>query len=255
MRRELTPIRARVSASLDGDVLEVGFGSGLNVPHYPPAVTRVRAVDPATIGRTLAAKRVASSSVPVEYVDLDGQALSLESASIDHVLTTWTLRSVPDVDRALSEIRRVLRSGGLFHFVEHGRSPDPNVAVWQNRADSDPAAGCRRLPPQPSDRPACTQLWARAHAIGELLREGPRPFGYMFEGVATKPDPTFNPTQTGFPARTGARDRDEWSDGMMEVRRTALRLVGCLPSTRHEAGRTPSRLEVRQFSRCRAGRP
>src|SRR5579859_2519292 len=120
-RRELTPIRARVSASLDGDVLEIGFGSGLNVAHYPPAVTRVRAVDPATLGRKLAAKRVALSSVPVEYVDLDGQALSLESDSIDHVLTTWTLCSIPDVDRALSEIRRVLRPGGLFHFVEHGR--------------------------------------------------------------------------------------------------------------------------------------
>ena len=80
-RRELTPIRARVTASLDGDVLEVGFGSGLNVPHYPPAVTHVRAVDPATVGRRLAAKRVASSSVPVEYVGLDGQARSQESAT------------------------------------------------------------------------------------------------------------------------------------------------------------------------------
>ncbi len=132
-RRELTPIRARVVASLEGDVLEVGFGSGLNVPHYPPAVTQVRAVDPATIGRKLAAKRVAASSVPVEYVDLDGQDLSLASGSIDHVLTTWTLCSIPDVDRALSEIRRVLRPGGSFHFVEHGRSPDRNVAGWQDR--------------------------------------------------------------------------------------------------------------------------
>jgi SAM-dependent methyltransferase len=116
-RGELTPIRARVAASLDGDVLEVGFGSGLNVPHYPSAVNHVQAVDPATVGRKLAAKRVASSGVPVEYVDLDGQALSLASASVDHVLTTWTLCSIPDVDRALSEIRRVLRPGGLFHFV------------------------------------------------------------------------------------------------------------------------------------------
>ncbi|MGZ6669995.1 MAG: class I SAM-dependent methyltransferase, partial [Solirubrobacteraceae bacterium] len=103
-RSELTPIRARVAASLEGDVLEIGFGSGLNVPHYPPAVTVVRAVDPATIGRKLAARRVASSSVPVQYVGLDGQAPSQESASIDHVLTTWTLCSIPDVDRALSEI-------------------------------------------------------------------------------------------------------------------------------------------------------
>ena len=117
-RGELKSIRARVAASLHGDVLEVGFGSGLNVPHYPPDVTRVRAVDPATVGRKLAAKRVASSSVPVEYIGLDGQTLSLESDSVDQVLTTWTLCSIPDVDRALSEIRRVLRPGGTFHFAE-----------------------------------------------------------------------------------------------------------------------------------------
>jgi ubiquinone/menaquinone biosynthesis C-methylase UbiE len=93
-RGELAPIRARVAASLAGDVLEVGFGSGLNVAHYPDAVNHVQAVDPATIGRELAAERVASSSVPVEYVGLDGQALSLQSASVDQVLTTWTLCSI-----------------------------------------------------------------------------------------------------------------------------------------------------------------
>jgi SAM-dependent methyltransferase len=185
-RRELTPIRARVSASLDGDVLEVGFGSGLNVPHYPPAVTRVHAVDPATIGRKLAAKRVASSSVPVEYVDLDGQALSLESASIDHVLTTWTLCSIPDVGRALSEIRRVLRFGGLFHFVEHGRSPDPNVAAWQNRLtpfQRRVAGGCHLN--RPIDQ-LVLNSGLELTRLENYYAKGPRPFGYMFEGVATK---------------------------------------------------------------------
>ena len=107
-RAELTPIRARVAASLDGDVLEVGFGSGLNVPHYPPAVNQVQAVDPATVGRKLAAKRVASRGVSVEYVDLDGQALSLRSASVDHVLTTWTLCSIPD------SVVPLARSGECF---------------------------------------------------------------------------------------------------------------------------------------------
>jgi ubiquinone/menaquinone biosynthesis C-methylase UbiE len=185
-RRELTPIRARVCASLDGDVLEVGFGSGLNVPYYPPAVTRVHAVDPATIGRKLAAKRVASSSVPVEYVDLDGQALSLESASIDHVLTTWTLCSIPDVGRALSEIGRVLRSGGLFHFVEHGRSPDPNVAVWQNRLtpfQRRVAGGCHLN--RPIDQ-LVLNSGLELTRLENYYAKGPRPFGYMFEGVATK---------------------------------------------------------------------
>jgi ubiquinone/menaquinone biosynthesis C-methylase UbiE len=183
-RAELTPIRARVVASLAGDVLEVGFGSGLNVPHYPGVVNRVQAVDPATVGRKLAAKRVASSGVPVEYVDLDGQALSLPSASVDHVLTTWTLCSIPDVDRALSEIRRVLRPGGLFHFVEHGRSPDLGVAGWQDRLtpfQRRVAGGCHL------NRPI-DQL-VRNSGL-ELVRldnyyvKGPRAFGYMFEGVA-----------------------------------------------------------------------
>jgi ubiquinone/menaquinone biosynthesis C-methylase UbiE len=185
-RRELTLIRARVAASLTGDVLEVGFGSGLNVPHYPPAVTQVQAVDPATIGRKLAAKRVAASSVPVEYVDLDGQALSLESASIDHVLTTWTLCTIPDVDRALSEIRRVLRPGGSFHFVEHGRSPDPKVAGWQDRLtpiQRRVAGGCHLN--RPIDQ-LVRNSGLELIQLENYYAKGPRPFGYMFEGVATK---------------------------------------------------------------------
>ncbi|HEY5318380.1 MAG TPA: class I SAM-dependent methyltransferase [Solirubrobacteraceae bacterium] len=185
-RDELVPIRARVAASLAGDVLEVGFGSGLNVPHYPAAVTQVLAVDPATIGRKLAGKRVAASGVPVEYIDLDGQDLSLETSTIDHVLTTWTLCTIPDVDLALSEIRRVLRPGGMFHFVEHGRSPDRWVAGWQDRLtplQRRAVGGCHL------NRPI-DQL-VRDSGL-ELIRlqnyyaQGPRPFGYMFEGVAAK---------------------------------------------------------------------
>jgi ubiquinone/menaquinone biosynthesis C-methylase UbiE len=187
MRRgELTPIRARVAASLDGEVLEIGFGSGLNVPHYPAAVTRVRAVDPATVGRRLAATRVASSSVPVEYVDLDGQALSLQAASIDHVLTTWTLCSIPDVARALGEIRRVLRPGGLFHFAEHGRSPDPKIADWQDRltpVQRRLAGGCHLN--RPIDQ-LIRDSGLKLTRLENYYAKGPRPFGYMFEGVATK---------------------------------------------------------------------
>jgi ubiquinone/menaquinone biosynthesis C-methylase UbiE len=183
-RAELTPIRARVVSSLGGDVLEVGFGSGLNVPHYPAAVNRVQAVDPATVGRKLAAKRLASSSVPAEYVDLDGQALSLASASVDHVLTTWTLCSIPGVDRALSEIRRVLRPGGLFHFVEHGRSPDRTVANWQDRPtpfQRRVAGGCRLN--RPIDQ-LVRNSGLELVRLENYYAKGPRAFGYMFEGVA-----------------------------------------------------------------------
>ena len=185
-RGELTPIRARVTASLEGDVLEIGFGSGLNVPHYPRAVTHLRAVDPAIIGRKLAAKRVTASRVPVEYVDLDGQALSLQSDTVDHVLTTWTLCSIPDVGRALNEIRRVLRPGGSFHFVEHGRSPNTKVARWQDRLtpiQRRVAGGCHL------NRPIDQLVRNSGLELVELenyYAKGPRPFGYMFEGVAIK---------------------------------------------------------------------
>ena len=185
-RREFIPIRARVAAELDGNVLEVGFGSGLNVPHYPSTVNRVQAVDPATVGRKLAARRVAASVVPVEYVGLEGQELPLESASIDHVLTTWTLCTIPDVERALIEIRRVLRPGGSFHFVEHGRAPDSNVARWQDRLtplQRRVAGGCHLN--RPIDR-LVIDSGLELRQMDNYYAKGPRPFGYMFEGIATK---------------------------------------------------------------------
>jgi len=92
--------RERVASGLEGEVLEVGFGSRRNVPYYPATVRRVRAVDPSLPGRKLAAKRVAASQVPVEFVGLDGESLVVEDASVDHVLTTWTLCTIPDVERA-----------------------------------------------------------------------------------------------------------------------------------------------------------
>jgi ubiquinone/menaquinone biosynthesis C-methylase UbiE len=186
-RRELTAIRARVSAGLHGEVLEIGFGSGLNVPHYPAAVTRVRAVDPATLGRRLAASRVAASSVPIEYIGLDGQALPVDSASVDHVLTTWTLCTIPDVERALAEACRVLRPGGGLHFVEHGRSPDSRVAAWQDRLtplQRRVAGGCHLN--RPIDR-LVAGSGLDLNRLETYYVPGPKTFGYMYEGVAVKP--------------------------------------------------------------------
>jgi ubiquinone/menaquinone biosynthesis C-methylase UbiE len=184
--REFTAIRARVCADLDGKVLEVGFGSGRNLPHYPASVSRVQAVDPATVGRTLAAKRVAASPVPVEYVGLDGEQLPLADESVDHLLTTWTLCTIPDVDRALAEMRRVLRPGGRLHFVEHGRAPDARVARWQDRLTPIQRrvfGGCHL------NRPI-DDLIARAgfepSRLDTYFASGPKLFGYFFEGVAIK---------------------------------------------------------------------
>ena len=185
-RREFTAIRARVSSGLHGEVVEIGFGSGLNVAHYPAAVTRVRAVDPATLGRKLAVKRVAASPVPVEYIGLDGQVLRVDAASVDFVLMTWTLCSIPDAGRALSEVCRGLRHGGSFHFVEHGRSPDVRVAAWQDRL----TPLNRRLA---GDCHLNRQIGRLVAGSGlELTRmknyyvKGPKPFGYTFEGQAVK---------------------------------------------------------------------
>jgi ubiquinone/menaquinone biosynthesis C-methylase UbiE len=184
---EFTKIRSRVASGLAGDVLEVGFGSGLNVPHYPSDVARVLAVDPAMLGRKLAAGRVSASPVPVEYVGLDGASLPLESATIDHVLVTWTLCTIPEVDDAVDEVHRVLRPGGQLHFVEHGLSTDPQVAKWQHRLtplQRRLAGGCHL------NRPIDRLIERAGFAVTRLdtyQLGGPKPMSYMYEGVAAKP--------------------------------------------------------------------
>lgn len=127
--------RAVVCAGLGGTVLEIGFGSGLNIDAYPPAVGRVDAVEPADLAWEMSARRRAAASVPIERVGLDGQRLDAADASYDAVLSTFTLCTIPDVASALAEVRRVLRPGGSLHFAEHGLSPDPVVARWQGRLD------------------------------------------------------------------------------------------------------------------------
>jgi ubiquinone/menaquinone biosynthesis C-methylase UbiE len=184
---QFAPIRTRVSAGLSGEVVEIGFGSGLNIPYYPSAVSRVLAVDPAIEGRKLAAKRVAASPVPVEYIGLDGEALPLDSASVDHALSTWTLCTIPDIKRALSEICRVLRPGGSLHFAEHGRSPDAKVAAWQDRLTPLQrllVGGCHL------NRPIDVLLTESGFELTKIdcyYLKGPKVTGYTFEGIATKP--------------------------------------------------------------------
>jgi ubiquinone/menaquinone biosynthesis C-methylase UbiE len=185
-RADLDEVRARVCRGLSGDVLEIGFGSGLNVPHYPPAVRRVLAVDPATAGRKLAAERLSRSSTPVEFVGLDGERLPLEDDSVDHALTTFTLCTIPDAGRALREVRRVLRPGGCLHFVEHGLAPEPDVVRWQERLNPIQKrvfGGCHL------DRPIDRLIEAAGLHIDRLdtyYAAGLKPLTFLYEGTATK---------------------------------------------------------------------
>jgi ubiquinone/menaquinone biosynthesis C-methylase UbiE len=187
--RDVMAHRRRATEGLHGDVVEIGFGSGLNVPAYPTAVTTVYAVDPSLVARQLATERVAASPVSVRYVGLDGEDLPLDDASVDNALSTFTLCTIPDAGRAVREVNRVLRPGGTFHFLEHGLCPDAGVARWQHRLNGVQrrvAGGCHL------DRPIEQLVRDAGFEITTIHHDqlaGPgfmRPWAYLYEGVATK---------------------------------------------------------------------
>jgi len=126
--------REKVVPLAAGDVLEIGFGSGLNLPWYDPArVRRIWALEPAPGMRKLAQKNIEASGLEVELIDLPGEEIPLDPDSVDSVVITYTLCTIPDVHAALAGVRRVLRPGGRLFYCEHGKAPDAGVHAWQNR--------------------------------------------------------------------------------------------------------------------------
>lgn len=186
-RKSNRPVRGRVCAGMRGEVVEIGFGTGLNTAHYPAEVTKVVAVEPSELCMRLAAPRIERVTVPVEFGGLTGERLDLPSDAFDTALSTWTMCTIPDLEVALAELRRVLKPGGSLHFVEHGHAPDESVARWQARLEplnKRLAGGChltRHIPEQ------IEQAGFRVEALDAYYFKGePKPFGYTYEGRAVK---------------------------------------------------------------------
>jgi SAM-dependent methyltransferase len=168
--KAVEPLCRRVCEGLDGEVVELGFGSGHNVPFYPAAVNRVAAIEPADVGWKLAEKRVRQATVPVQRCGLDGQYLPFADDSFDAALSTWTLCTIPDVGAALSEVRRVLKPGGRLHFLEHGLRSGRVGAPLAASPGHIAAADNRRLPPDPVDRRSAHGSRLHDHRSRRVLR-------------------------------------------------------------------------------------
>ena len=183
---DLDEIRLRVCGGLTGAVVEVGFGSGLNLRHYPSTVTQLHAVEPSAVARRMSEKRVSASPIPVSFDGVDGQHLPYADASMNNAVITWSLCSIPDPAAAAGELFRVLIRGGTVEFVEHGASPDPGVRRWQQRLNgiNQRLSGCRL------DRVAPRILADAGFTVDNrseyYLEKAPRWSGYMYEGTATK---------------------------------------------------------------------
>lgn len=184
--RQVARHRQRVIPAATGRVLEIGIGSGLNLPFYSKGVTAVVGVDPSA--RLIAMARRAADSLPfgVEFVDQSAEALPFEDRSFDSVVSTWTLCSIPDARAALTELRRVLKPGGELIFIEHGASPDDRVASWQNRLNpiwTRFAGGCQ------INKPIDTMIADSGFSITRLetdyLVAGPKVLTFHYDGRAS----------------------------------------------------------------------
>ena len=183
--KQLTPFRERVIGAADGRVLEIGVGSGMNLPFYRPPVREVLALEPAP--RLVRMAQGASRDMPIRFLEASAEAIPRDQQSVDTVVTTWTLCSIPQAAVALAEMRRVLRPSGKLLFAEHGQAPDASVRRWQDRLT--PAwryfgGGCHL------NRPIRSMIEAAGFRIDRIETgyiSGPKPMTFMYEGSA-RPD-------------------------------------------------------------------
>jgi ubiquinone/menaquinone biosynthesis C-methylase UbiE len=179
--------RQELLSTASGEVLEIGFGTGLNLPHYPGRVRKITTVDPNVGMHRLAQKRVRRSGIEVDQRVLGGERLPFEDSRFDCVVSTFTLCSIENVQQALAEVYRVLKPGGKFLFLEHGLSPEPKVQKWQRRLNwlqRRLADGCRL------DRNIKGLVAAQPFSSVKIkefyLERSPKTHGYVYRGGATK---------------------------------------------------------------------
>jgi ubiquinone/menaquinone biosynthesis C-methylase UbiE len=181
---QLQPFRQHVVGAAEGRVLEIGVGSGLNFPHYGAAVGSVIGLEPSAELLRMARPRARAAPVPITLLDASAEAIPLDTGSVDTVVTTWSLCTIPNASCALAEMRRVLRPGGALLFVEHGRAPEAGVARWQDRLDpfwSYLAGGCH-LNRKMDDLVAAAGF--RIETLQNPRLPGPRTHTYLYEGRA-----------------------------------------------------------------------
>jgi ubiquinone/menaquinone biosynthesis C-methylase UbiE len=182
--RELDPYRRRVVSQAHGRVLEIGIGSGLNLPLYGPRVDEILGLDPAARLIAMAQGAADRSKIPVRLITASAQAIPIDRGSIDTLVTTWTLCSIPDASAALQEMRRVLTPNGQLLFVEHGSAPQENVRKWQNRLNpvwKRVGGGCHL------NRPIRALIESAGFNIIRLdtgYAKGPSPTTFFYEGCA-----------------------------------------------------------------------
>jgi ubiquinone/menaquinone biosynthesis C-methylase UbiE len=182
--QQLVPFRQRVIGAAEGRVLEIGVGSGMNLPFYRPPVRQVLALEPTPRLVAMARTRSRATSMPVSFLEASAEAIPLDEHSVDTVVTTWTLCSIPQAATALADMRRVLRPGGKLLFAEHGLAPDEGVRRWQDRLT--PAwrcisGGCHL------NRPIRAMIEGAGFRIDRIETgyiPGLKPMAFMYEGSA-----------------------------------------------------------------------
>ena len=182
--RRFAPYRRRVVGSAEGRVLEIGVGSGLNLPFYGAAVRGIIALEPNARLIAMARRSRGASRIAVDFLQGSAESIPLDDNCIDTVLTTWTLCTIPHADAALAEMRRVVRPSGRLLFVEHGLAPDERVRWWQDRltpAWRRLSGGCHLNRPI---RALIEDAGFRTERIEMAYMPGLKPMTFMYEGVA-----------------------------------------------------------------------